>query len=292
MKLASLIDRDIPEKAFKLGPGLPNATMQPLAQWSSIAGMLCAPGCEAQTFMLLASFAAPLMSLFKTPEGGGIVSIHGGKRSGKSVALAAAASVWGEPRSITVPSWAPDRLERIAKLGNYPVIAEGMLNRDPAHTREFIIDFLTGHKQDTPWQTLLLSATGMPLFSTVMRTEDARPGLDLAVKVPPMLIEPKSTGRLEYTLTACRGWAGLAYLRYLCASNVTRWARGQLVSTLAGFNDDFGLGEEFRFTLRTIAAVHVAGMIVSRLGIVDVEADRVTKWALEKAVPQKKERAA
>ncbi len=168
------------------------------------------------------------------------------------------------------------------------MIAEGMLNRDPAHTRDFIIDFLTGHTKETPWQSLILSATGMPLFSTVLRPEDARPGVDLTVKVPPMLIDAKANGRLEYGLSSSRGWAGLSFLRYLCASNVVRWCRGQLVSTLAGFNDDYGLGDEFRFVLRTIAAVHVAGMIVSRLGIVDVEPDRITRWALEKALPQKK----
>lgn len=292
MKLSSLIDREIPEKAFKLGAGLPDADMPPLAQWSSVAGMLCAPGCEAQTFMLLASFAAPLMSLFKTGEGGGIVSIHGGRKAGKSVALAAAASVWGEPRMMTVPTWRADRLDQIAKLGNYPVIGEGMLNRDPAHTRDFIIDFLTGHTKEAPWQTLLLTSTGMPLFSIVMKPEDSRPGVDLALKVPPMLIDAKSNGRLEYTLSSCRGWAGLTYLRYLAAGNVIRWARGQLVSTLAGFNDDYGLGDEFRFTLRTIAAVHVAGMIVSQLGLVDVQPQRITDWTLDKALPKRKEKAA
>jgi hypothetical protein len=290
MKLATLIDKQIPESAFKLGAGVSGSDISPLAQWSGAAGMLCAPGCEAQTFMLLASFAAPLMSLFKTQEGGGVVSIHGGKKAGKSAALTAAATVWGPAAHVTIPAYRTDRLVRISRAGNYPVIIEGLLNRDPAHTREFLIDFLRLKPlPDHQWQTLLLSATGLPLFDTVLRPEDTRPGLDMHVKVPAMLIDAKAKGTLEYTLTACKGWAGMTYLRYLSAANVIQWCRMQLVSKLAGWRDDYGVGgDEHRFVLRTIAAVHVAGMIVSRLGIVDVEIDRITDFALRQALDVEK----
>jgi hypothetical protein len=288
MKLASLVGKEIPDSAFKLGLGVTGSDMSPLDQWSGAAGMLCAPGCEAQSFLLLASFAAPLMSLFRTEEGGGVVSIHGGKKAGKSVGLVAAASVWGPPGAITIPAYRIDRLQKIGKLGNYPVIVDGLLNRDPAHSRDFIIQFLT-NKPLPPgkWQTLLLSATGLPLFETVMRPEDTAPGVDFPVKVPAMLIDASAKGHLEYTLTACRGWAGLTYLRYLTGDNVIKWCQMQLASKLAGWRDDYGLGDKYRFALRTIAAVHVAGMIVSRLGIVDVEIDRITTWALARTVPEK-----
>src|SRR5579863_6286730 len=60
---------------FDAPPPYPSAKLE---AWSETANMLFAAGCEPQAFALLSSFAAPLMVLFPTSEGGAVVSIHGG----------------------------------------------------------------------------------------------------------------------------------------------------------------------------------------------------------------------
>jgi hypothetical protein len=285
MKLEALIGKDIPDSAFKLGPGMGDG-LPPLVHWTGITGMLCAPGCEAQTFMLLASFAAPLLSLYKTAEGGGVVSIFGGRRAGKATALMAAGSVWGPPGALSVKMYDKHRLTRISRMCNLPVICDGMMNTDPGAARGMVLTFLTA---PDGWSTLMLSATGTALFPTIMEARDARPGFEAPVKVPAHLIQ--KDGSIERTLVACRGWAGLTYLRYLVDPNVILWCRMMLTSTMAEWREQNGLGDESRFVLRTIAAVHVAGMIVSKLGIVDVQPERITDWALKQGI-KKKDKAA
>lgn len=255
------------------------------AAWSEAANMLMAGGCEAQSFALLSSFAAPLMALFPTKEGGAVVSIHGGRRSGKSVAMAAAGSVWGLPSMLALGNGG---LARVAELRHLPVLATTLAHRDPYVASEFISAFLGPRDH----RTMMLCIGGVSLRESIV---PAMGGCvtEFPVYVPRGLIAPdkSSPSVLERKLLDNRGNAGVAYLHALCQPEVVPWAKKMLASKYGVMVDELGLGLEWRFQMRAIAAVWIAGEICVRAGILEVSPERIARWAMDKCLPKKKEAA-
>ncbi|HEY1858698.1 DUF927 domain-containing protein [Acidocella sp.] len=270
MILTDLIGKDLPPD--------PCGTQGTLTVWSERANMLFALGCEAQAFTLLASFASPLMSLIETKEGGAALSIHGGKHAGKSVALAAAASVWGGGPIQPPP----------LSLG--PVILNRLANRDPVGIKALIEASVTA-----PDRPILISASGarLPLDPGELF------GIDVEVKVPKALIAPKDGDRIEGHLLANRGHAGNTYLRYITRPENAAWIKRRLAGAIAGIRDDLTaahakddtitMGELFqierwRYGIRLIAACWVAGIVAVELGLIEADPERIARWAIKEGL--------
>ena len=254
-----------------------------LEAWSDTANMLFAAGCEPQAFALLSSFAAPLMSLFPTSEGGAVVSIYGGRRSGKSVALTAAATVWAMPAVLDLGrGW----LQRIAELRHLPVIATALANRDPDVRDRLLTSFIERDDdrqapEEAEWNTILLSISGEPLVNPRIVQFD--------LKVPRGLIAPdkNSPSAMERRLLDNRGIAGQAYLRALVNHDMVKWCRKMLASKYALMVDEHGCGLEWRFQMRAIAAAWVAGEICVQAKILECSPERIARWAMGKVLPKR-----
>ncbi len=252
-----------------------------LPEWSAAANRLFASGCEGQGFALLASFAAPLMSLLRTEDGGAVVSLYGAKKSGKSIAHTAAASVWGgEEADLSLSPYSGVlRYTKLSYLVNSPVFDDTLAARDPEVVRMFLGNFVRRMK-GLEWQTLLISFSPLPLGGV--------PGVELPLGVPPPLQVAHAKGRdpLAYDLHANRGCAGLDYMKYLAHPTTQRWARKTMAMQIAQMRED-GAGDDKIYAMRAIAAVHVAGLMVTMLGILEFDIDRITRWAREKALATK-----
>jgi hypothetical protein len=248
-----------------------------LGTWSGAANHLFAAGCEAQGFALLCSFAAPLMSLFHTGEGGAVVALHGGRRSGKSVTVAACASVWGLPADLDLARGGHDWF---ASLRHLPVLATTLANRDPLVGGLLLRDFLRGG--GGRWSTILISIGGEKLAGSDI--------IELDLKVPRGLIVPDKQvpSVLEQKLLNNRGAAGAAYLRELVTPETVKWCRKMLASKYALIKDELGLGAEWRFQMRAIAAAWIVGELCVRARILECSPERIARWAMGKALPQRK----
>jgi hypothetical protein len=252
-----------------------------LDEWSAAANQLFAAGCEAQAFALLASFAALLMALFPTVEGGAIVSIVGGRKSGKSVAMTAAGTVWGKPDELAL-RWRY-RFEMLTGLRNLPVLTAALASMDP----EIVGTFATHFIHPANWRTTLISFGGTSLRET-LRPTASWSITEFAVHVPRGLIAPdKSTPSiLECKLLDNRGTAGKAYLHHLCTKSMVAWCRKALASKYGALVDEFGNRAEYRFQMRAIAAAWVAGILCVEAKILEMSPDRIAKWAMEQALPK------
>lgn len=256
---------------FEAPPIHPSAKLE---LWSEAASQLFALGCEAQAFVLLSSFAAPLMELFngKTREGGAVVAIHGGRKAGKSVALSAAATVWGMPGLMTTSGRS---MGIFSALRHLPAFATGLANGDPDIVAAYVRNFLSGGN----YATVLLSSSGeeLPRMKGVIQ---------LVVKVPRGLIAPDKTtpSALERKLLDNRTAAGAAYLRVLTQPDVLAWARKALASKYALQVDELGLDHEWRFQIRAIAAAWVAGEIAARAKILECNPERIARWVMQEAL--------
>jgi len=257
-----------------------------LPEWSAAANRLFATGCEAQGFALLASFAAPLMSLFRTDEGGAVVSIYGGKKSGKTVAYEAAGSVWGSTEALSLAPYAgATRYVKIAQLCNLPVLDDSLGGRDPDIVRVFLFNFVRRMK-GLEWQSLLISFSPVPVFCNSIIQ---RPGVEIDVSVPAALQVRHPSGRdpMVYDLHNNRGHAGHQFLCWLAQEPNQKWARKALAAQIAEMTETVGVEvNTCRYAMRAIAACHVAGQIAVSLGILEFEPDRITRWVRERALPQ------
>ena len=176
-----VLDRALEERApeFDLGG-------YPLDDWKQPAAMLFAKGCEAQSLMLLGSFAAPLMRLWPWDAGrNAMISLHGGANSGRNTALIAAQSVWGAPDATRITRLSTVSFEA---LSNLPVTTEILAQRDPSIIAAGLGKFVTG-----PWATLLLSSSAVPINGII---DDPVPGIELRCAVPRALIRPKDADRI------------------------------------------------------------------------------------------------
>lgn len=263
-----------------------------LSRWSASANILFTKGCEAQSFALLCSFAAPLMRLYKDDAGGGILSIVGAKKgSGKTTALEAAASVWGrhEGLALSDSDIKIGRESALYLLGNLPSVYDDIYARDPEVIAGFVRDFTQGTSHDgdinenrAAWKTILLLASSHSLVDVVSAV-DGGDGDDFRIlefisELPKGI---RKRGELKRDLKANSGWAGDAYLRRLVQPEIFQYVRSGLPKWTDQVWAYTGLDQKHRLDVRIVAAVIAAGIVVRNMGILEFSPSRIATWAMD-----------
>ena len=283
-----------------IGPGA-NAkgdTSCGVERWSNAANSLFAAGCEAQSVALLASFAAPLMRFLATDEGGAIISLVTRKSgTGKTTALAAVSSVWGDRKglSLTNDDNKVTKWLSLGALGNLPVIHDEIQTRDPLAIRDFVINFTNGrdkmratrdgeikHSSST-WQTLLVSASNSSLVDALASTSKAdAPAyriLELPLDIPDDL-KVVFGDKLKNELILNAGYAGEVYARYIVQPDVIAFIKAALEKYVHDIWTKTHLSNEHRFWVRAVAVILVASLLVKQLDLIEFSVDRIADWLL------------
>jgi len=274
--------------------------------WQEAVRHLFRNGFEAQAFMVVNAFAAPLVKFFDPTVGGGIVHIfHKDTNKLKSTSLIAAASVWGQRDGLTLTQrdTVTTKPLTIGALGNLPVCYDEVDARDPEQMERFIIDFVEGRDRmranrageimhnELRWQTILISATNVSLVDQIVSTDmgpDAARWrvIESEASVPEGF---KVTGgsQIQKQLQVNAGYAGDAYLTWLVNPEHLAWAKEQLITTekeIWGKPAIDGEGK-YRFWVRTVAAWMVAAAIVNKLEIIRFDPERIFDWAIKNNLP-------
>lgn len=270
-----------------------------LEKWSEAADRLFAKDCEPQAFALLASFAAPLMRFHSTDEGGALVALVSPESgTGKTTALAAAASVWGRYDGLSLNTFDT----RVAKgitmgvLGNLPAIFDEIASKDPEVLKEFVLTFTNGRDRlrgnadggirhvAARWQTILIAGANRSIVELVSSVgETDAPGfriIEMQTRLPPGTT--RSTGdELKQTLDQHSGHAADEYLAYLTLPEVRAWLPQALRETTQEMWERTKLRHEHRFWIRTLASVSVAAKLVKRLELLSFSPDRIINWVID-----------
>ena len=110
-------------------------------EWRRLASHCFAPECEPQGLAILGSMGSPLVkAIFPANEGGCVMSlVSHGSGQGKSTALTAAESVWGQPLclSITKTSSQVAKFKFAALTGDLPMFIDEYGDNDIKITHDF-----------------------------------------------------------------------------------------------------------------------------------------------------------
>lgn len=249
--------------------------------------MLFTPGCEAQGFFLLSSFASPLLHLIKDPSAV-LVSIYGAKKSGISTTISAAGSVWGKPRDYMVGMEADDdRYRRLKALNPMPAMHDTLIRHDPAMAHRYLRHVMA---QDVAkaglWRGTFLAISPVSLFGILDGTDRPWPryGVEFKMSVPKDL----QMAGLEKEFLNNTGHAGVKFTEYLVDPLARQWARQQIILMRSRIEDENDLDKEKdRYPQTAVAVVHVAGVICARLGLLDIDAERVSGSAASLVFPRR-----
>ena len=272
-----------------------------LERWSAAANKLFARDCEPHAFALLCSFAAPLMRFHSTDEGGALLVLVGPPGTGKTTALDAAGSVWGQHRALDLNTFdtRASRGVNLGVLGNLPVLYDELEKQDEDVLREFVTIFTNGrdraratvdggvrHEART-WQTIVIGAANRSVVELVAGRADSEALSSRILEFPGHLPE----GMSDREGTALRnemknncGFAADMYVRYLVQPEVIQWMRTTLVAKTDEVWKRTGLKSEHRFWVRTIGSVWVASLLVEKLGLLAFSPQRLIDWAIDHCV--------
>lgn len=291
-KVAVLTTADLQKRSDKKGIGIVKTGS--LESWKAAANQLFAKGLETQSTALLSSFAAPLIRFQEVDEGGAVLHLmSAASAQGKTTALIAAASVWGQFDAFRIKKddTTIGRMLVLSHLSNLPVIYDEIMTRDPDAIYDFIVSFTNGADRtratrggeikhnEARWQTILLSA-GNTSLREVLASGD-RPDtqahriMELECTLPKEIASTYSE-QIKKDLRMNAGYAGDVYMSYV-VKNLSG-----VQSTLQQITDmvrrETQLTQEYRFWVRTIGAIVTAGMIVRQLGLIEFSPDRIYAW--------------
>lgn len=274
-----------------------------LEAWSSAANKLFTPGMEAHGFMLLASFAAPLMK-FCVDEGNGgamlsVVSEESGH--GKTPMATAMASVWGEPASTIVTGNFTEnrRIEELVRHCHLPQVQEEMAYGDPLIAAEGVEKFTSGTdrgrldrsgaSQGLPerYQTIVVSLSNKSLFELVRMANVpmSRRIFEIEVERPDEKILSNIGGISRDMMRNC-GFAGLQFVRLLVNEQIHKYVSehlrghdGKPGSVVMKYRDKLQTRPEHRFIVWLLSSIEVAAHILVHYGILQFNVERIMTWA-------------
>lgn len=266
-----------------------------LEEWQKLAG-LCV-GNPKLGFALSCAFTGPLLELAGVE--GGLFSFEGGSSCGKTTALMAAASVWGNPEFHVKSWWATDNsLEVTASLHNDGLLVLDELGQARTKTLGESVYMLSGGmgkaraardgglRKSYRWRVLVLSSGELGLADKLMEEgKRARAGQETRFVAIPVttadianLHGMADSGLLVRQIRKLAdthyGVAGRAFLERLTQAGTLQAARIKLQGELEDIADSFCPascdGQVRRVALR-FALVSIAGELARGFGIVPAD---------------------
>lgn len=269
------------------------------AGWATEASKLFAKGLEGQAFMLLASFAAPLMR-FRLEAGGTIVSaVSQRSGTGKTTGLTAAWSIWGDKYALDInrADTINSRFRSIALLANLPIVFDEMRNRDPEVVKDFILTFTDGRDKNrlnqdgtlrrltSGWSTVLISASNVSLAETVAYDNEGAQAarvLEYTAELPPDL-DAADGVKMRQHFAANSGNAGRMFMHQLVRGDVLEWAAQAAEQYDREFARAIGSQTETRFYSALLACTKVAAKLLRKWGMLEFDHDRILDFGVAAA---------
>ena len=265
-----------------------------LQTWLRCARMLNDPGYEHHAFTLLCGFATPLMEF--TNVNGVVLSLYGDSGAGKTAALYAAMSIWGNPESLTVNDATPNALtQRMITSKNITFGLDEQTNLDGKVASDVTYKTSAGRpkirlmssanqERESEFITRLITimTTNNSLID-IISTYKANTTAEEMRILEPRVVKPSVPG---YELTLERGLemfepyktnyghAGTPYIQELLRIGKPELMRRTKIE-LMQISDKYSDNGEYRFIANLMAIVQLAGRVLREMDWIEFDMDRI-----------------
>lgn len=274
-----------------------------LEQWKQAIQMLDRPGLEAQAFVFLCGFAAPLMHL--TGYNGALVSVVGSSGIGKSAGQDAAMSVYGNYQDLkgTGDGSVVALIKRLGVFGALPVCMDELTNIDPRKLSDLVYAITQGkekprlnrngseRRNDAVWSTIAIASSNESLVAKLAAAKsDAEAGymrcFEVYVEDSPAW--PKRDAETFARLIhANYGLAADPYLSYLVRHRQD--VQEELYRVQARFDNAAEMEKRERFWGALMACVFTGTAVAQRLGLIQFDVERIVRWAVRKVTDMREQ---
>ena len=265
--------------------------------WLEIMEFYNRPGLEMHQFAIGVAFGSILME-FQSINGA-VFHIHSkGTGLGKTTAMLAGASIWGNPDLFMLQERDTfnSKMNRAEVYKNLPPLLDEMTNSLPKELSEFLYQVPSGMQRNrmsgqgneertrgTPWK-LLFCSTGntsiierIGLYKSLPAAEAQR---ILEYRAEPFSFASKDeTDQLATKIKENYGHAGIPYVQYIY--NNLAAVKEIAIHTQIRVDEAAGLKAENRFWSALVSRSLAGIMVAKKVGLLDWDVAAIFKWSID-----------
>lgn len=265
--------------------------------WKDLFNHFGKPGYETHALFALAGFGTPLMQLSGS-HGVVMNAFSKGSGTGKTLAIKAALSIWGNPTDLMVTQTTENaRLQRVAVLRSTPYANDEQTNIPDDKLSELIYGISLGktkvrmnassntEREDFgPFNTMGLMNSNECFYEKLARHRGSAQGesarlIQFDVDTPPGM-DWESTKESLDKLNHNYGFAGRVFIRYV-VDNYDE-VEALVHSYSRTFNREFRAESKDRYWVNWVGAMMAGGEIAKKLGLHNLDMDKVYRHIIKK----------
>jgi len=297
-------DREITPSGIKYSPPS-NAILQTcsllnkkgnLPAWKSVVNFYNNPGMEAQAFALMLGFGSPLIKF--TQVRGGIVNLmSAGSGTGKSTVQMAINSIWGQPFELLMHNddTTNAKIFRFGVLNNLPATIDEITNMKEEVVSQLAYAITQGRGKNrmesqsnaerinnTFWRLIAITSSNSSLYDKLYALKEFPEGE--LMRIVELKIVRDSTHSKEFTdslfgsLESNYGIAGEIFMQYV-VENMEE-VSNTFLSVQKRLDKEAELNQRERFWSTTGALGITGGIIAQKLGLIDIDVNRIFNWLI------------
>lgn len=269
-----------------------------LDDWIKIVDKLYnVPGREHLQFLVLCSFAAPLVKLLGS-TGGLFVHSHSDQSGvGKTTAERVILSVWGHWKTLeTAHGRATENAinDQLGVMGNLPVMIDELTNMKSENVSAFIHAISQGQgknrlnrnavrnaSSDANWDTIVVGS-GNTRMSDKLTAQKGNPDAELArlfeFTMPSInnAMSLAESNKLLRKLEGCTGVAGEAYIKFIVKNKAV--IQSLLEKEEAALQDKYNFSANERYWYKLMVVISAAHKITKKMGLLNFDRKAVSDW--------------
>jgi len=255
------------------------------------------PGFEMHQYIVGLSFGAPLVLFFENMHGAIFHSYSKDSGLGKTTAMFAGASVWGDPDQLVLQERDTynSKMNRAEIYKNLPVYMDEMTNTLAKDLSDFVYQVPSGQQRNrlggksnserhrgAPWKTLVGSTGNTSMIERIsaykaMPKAEAQRVLESRATIVDTG-DKVETDAFSRNIMRCYGHAGLPYVQYILNHKQEVW--DLLISTQQKLDKVGQLAKENRYWSMLMAAPITGLMIAKRAGLINWQIAPVVRYVL------------
>ena len=265
--------------------------------WREAMKFLAQPGLEVQQFTVCAALGSVLMEFIDNVPGAGLHLYSTGTGHGKTTALFAGNSVWGDYSKLTIQAedTMASTMHRGQVLKNLPLFVDEVTNNEPKALSNFVLQVTRGNERNrmegssnkerergAPWSLMSVTTGNVSIIQQVgqyKRSARAEAARFLEINVEKVNFDSKKvTDDFNKLLANNYGHAGPIFIKRVMQD--VAFCKTIVWKVQQAMDSALKLTAQQRFHSAGAAVAIAAGLLARQWRIIDFDMERLRKWSL------------